>query len=374
MTAHGEPLAPAGDLPGSRPLLVIPARGGSRGLVGKNLRTVCGVSLVGHAVRVGRQALANGLPADARLVVDTDDPAIADEARRWGADVPFLRDADLARDDSTSLASTLGLVDRLDVEQGWAATSVVLLQPTSPLREVGDVLECWRRFTDGAAATTTVFPAEHPPGKALRVVDGRLSWRYGLPPARRQDATPLVFESGAVYVVGVEDLRARGAFVLPGASVPVHVPVERSTDIDGPIDLTIAETLYRRRAPGPGGGGARAWALVTSEDLAAREAPLPGEPVLLEVSGALPDLLPAADRLLAGVTERAVTLPPDRPVDREGIEHLLDLAALLEAQPVWSLPAKDGCSRQVLSSHGLPTLVRRTSRSCKQVHFPMEAS
>src|SRR5262245_1333122 len=123
---------------GMRIGFVVPARGGSKGLVGKNLRTVAGTSVVGRAVAVANRALRRrgGLGT---VIVDTDAEDIAAEGRRWGAAVPFLRPPELARDDTPTVVNVMHAVERLGKS---TLDVVVLLQPTSPLRSVDDVLRC----------------------------------------------------------------------------------------------------------------------------------------------------------------------------------------------------------------------------------------
>src|SRR5690606_5152004 len=210
---------------GGRVLLLVPARGGSKGIPGKNLQETDGVSLVGRAVISARRFLREtGLP-DARVVVDTDMPAIETEARRWGAEVPFLRPPELAQDGTTTLASTLHLVDRLTTS-GWAPNILVLLQPTSPLRSWHDVAACYERFVaDGLESVITVVAPSKPPQLAMRATDqGVLHWLADAPTAnaRRQDLARALPPSGAVYVTSVAALRERNAFVVPGVTLGVE--------------------------------------------------------------------------------------------------------------------------------------------------------
>jgi CMP-N,N'-diacetyllegionaminic acid synthase len=110
-------------------LVVVAARGGSKGLPEKNLRR------------------------DGTVLVDTDSEEIAEEGRRWGATVPFLRPARLAGDEARMIDNVLHALDRIAEERGEHDT-VVLLQPTSPLRDVEDVLACFRAFDSAIAAGT----------------------------------------------------------------------------------------------------------------------------------------------------------------------------------------------------------------------------
>ena len=236
-----------------RILCLIPARGGSKGLPGKNLRTVGGVSLVGRATMVARDFLTRVGAADGIVLVDTDNGAIAAEALAWGAAVPFLRAPELARDATPAIDSTLAALDRLE-GAGPSFEAVVLLQPTSPLRTVDDVLACWRRFDPVARpSVASVVPTPHPVELAVRRdADDRLSWVQ--PPGgelRRQRFQPAYWLTGAVYVNATNTLRERRAFVVPGVTCGVEIAAERSIDVDTEADLAAAEAALGRAAPRP---------------------------------------------------------------------------------------------------------------------------
>jgi N,N'-diacetyllegionaminate synthase len=228
-------------------LCLVPARGGSKRLPRKNLAEVGGASLTGRAVMAARRfGLLAGLPV--RVVVDTDDVEIAREGRAWGAEVPFLREASLAADDTTSAASTLAAIDRL-TSAGWTADAVILLQPTSPLRSAEDILACWRTFDASARpSVTSVTATDHPAELVFRQDGaGKLAWAW---PAAREPWIGTRFPAGvqltgSVYVVTPAFLRARSAFVLAGETVGVACPRERSVDVDTAADLHIADAIAR---------------------------------------------------------------------------------------------------------------------------------
>lgn len=228
---------------GGKVLLLVPARGGSRGIPGKNLQSVDGASLVGRAVISARRFLREAALPDARIVVDTDSADIATEGKLWGAEVPFERPAELAQDTTTTLASTLHLVDRL-TQAGWAPDTIILLQPTSPLRSWRDIADCWSAFVtaDHESVITVVEPGK-PPQLAMRVNEkGLLQWLGSAPPAnvRRQDLPRALSPSGAVYITMVPALRERSAFVVPGVTASVERNSFQSLDVDTPADLVAA--------------------------------------------------------------------------------------------------------------------------------------
>lgn len=229
-----------------RLLVHIPARAGSKGVPGKNLRTVWGESLVASAVRVGRAFLrAHG--GDGQVFVDTDGTELAEEARRRGAFVPFLRDAALAGDRVSSVDTVLGAVARLEA-LGERFDGVVLLQPTSPLRTLRDVQACFDAHRDTGTALT-VAPLAHPIERTLEL-DGQGTLRpvfaADAVSAPRQAHAQRVTPNGAVYAISLALLREGRSFFLAGRTHGVAMPPERSIDIDTELDFAVAEALAER--------------------------------------------------------------------------------------------------------------------------------
>ena len=233
-------------------LIAIPARGGSKGLPGKNLRTAGGMTLVARAVMTARRFVAQAGVADAVIFVDTDDRSTAEEGRRWGAEVPFLRSPDLALDGTSTVDAVLGALDRWRAA-GREFDAVLLLQPTSPLRQADDLAHCWARFAQGGASSVVgIVPTEHPVELALRLApDGTISWidAGSRASVRRQDFDGSWWISGAVYVVSVEGIRRTRSFVDPGVTIGVPLDRRCSIDIDGADDLEIADAIARGARP-----------------------------------------------------------------------------------------------------------------------------
>lgn len=236
-------------------LVDIPARGGSKGIPRKNLRTLLGISLVGWAVLAARRSrVLLGTGATLRILVDTDDEEIAREGRAWGAEAPFLRPEALARDESPTAGSVVHAMGRYR-EAGWAADGVILLQPTSPLRSAEDVVACASPFLAGAAeSVVSVTPLEHPLELAYR--SGETGVLTRVMPAstgavRRQEGTRAVFPSGAVYVLSAALLSSSERFIHDGATLGIELPKSRSLDIDTEADLALAESVARGEALAP---------------------------------------------------------------------------------------------------------------------------
>lgn len=226
----------SGTGPGPRPegagvVAVIPARGGSKGVPGKNLRRIGGRSLVGRAVDAARASTAID-----RVVVSTDDAAIAEEAVHCGAEV-VRRPAALATDEASSEAALLHALGQLGPVE-----LLVFLQATSPFIGPADLDDAVARVRSGeadvvfAAIATPVFlwqPAE----QGWRGVNHDAAVRL-----RRQDAPPQVAETGAFYVMRARGfLEARHRFF--GRVVPALVDEHLAIEIDTEQHLLLAEAL-----------------------------------------------------------------------------------------------------------------------------------
>lgn len=225
-------------------LAVIPARGGSKGLPGKNLMRVGGRSLIGNAV-----AAARGCALVDRVIVSTDAAAIAAEAKACGAEVPFLRPPHLATDEATTAAVVEHVLDATGVEDGY----LVLLQPTSPLRSSDDVAACLDLCRErGAAGVVSVVAVEASPYWMYRLdAGGQLVpvLAADTRPTRRQDAPATYTLNGAVYVVDIGTFRSTRAFVPEGTLGHV-MPEARSIDIDTAADLAEARRIVQARDVG----------------------------------------------------------------------------------------------------------------------------
>ena len=232
-------------------ICLIPARAGSKRLFNKNLRLVGGISLVGRAVLTAREFLRLTGITGATILVDTDGDAIAEEARRWGATVPFLRPAGVAGDAVSTADSSLAALDRLE-RTGAVFGTIVLLQPTSPLRSAEDVVACWRTYdVNERPSVISLVGTAHPASHALRLdPGGGVQSHCDDPGAKhRQEYSPTFWPSGAVYVSSVAVLRQEKSFIVPRLTVGVALPRLRSVDIDTEEDLVLAESLLGSTPP-----------------------------------------------------------------------------------------------------------------------------
>ena len=221
-------------------LALIPARGGSKGIPGKNIRPIAGKPLIAHTIAAAQQ-----VPTIDRIVVSTDDPAIADVAQHWGAEVPFLRPPELAADDTPGIAAVLHAM-----EQCQEVSQVLLLQPTSPLRSSADIegILAFQRERQCPSVVSVCSSTKHPQWHYRLGRTGELD--PFLPPAPadcRQQLEPAYALNGALYLCDHAWLQNQGSFVGPG-TLGYPMPPERSVDIDTSLDWLWAETLLQHAA------------------------------------------------------------------------------------------------------------------------------
>ncbi len=223
-----------------RLLALIPARGGSKRLPGKNLLPLGGKPLIVWSIDVVR-----GLSAVCAILVSTDDETIASVAAAAGADVPWMRPAELATDTAGSVDVALHALDWYEAAHG-KVDGLMLLQPTSPLRSRNTVERGIAMFGEGGGrAVIGVAPASTHPLWALRLDDGGLRpWLdAGGLHLRSQDLPPAYEVTGALYLVSPQDLRAQRSFFAPGALPLVIESRREAIDIDTAEDLVLAQAL-----------------------------------------------------------------------------------------------------------------------------------
>ncbi|MDN5293283.1 MAG: CMP-N,N-diacetyllegionaminic acid synthase [Eubacteriales bacterium] len=222
-------------------LLLIPARGGSKGLPGKNVRPLLGKPLITYTIAA---ALNSGV--EGKVVVSTDDGEIARVAQEAGAEVPFLRPAELARDDTPAAAVAVHALQAAEAYYGSCFDYVILLQPTSPLRTAADIAAAWELFQNspGADSLVSVTPLEFNPIIIRKIEGGRV--REVFPQSggeRRQDAC-FYRLNGAIYIT-TRNLLLKEGRILGREVVPYVMPFERSVDIDNIYDWKLCEILLR---------------------------------------------------------------------------------------------------------------------------------
>jgi len=227
-------------------IALIPARGGSTRVPGKNLEEVGGTPLVGRAITCAQEAECVD-----RVILSTDDPAIASVGERYGAEVPFLRPAELADDTAPMAGVVTHALDALAVEDELV---IVILQPTVPFRTGADVDAAVQRLdVKDATSVVSVTRYETPPQWACTVdTDGWLVPTVDTSPlwsdqqVRSQDLQPLVHPNGAIFAIYSSAWREHQSFYT-GETVGYEMPISRSVDIDTPEDLAYARYLASER-------------------------------------------------------------------------------------------------------------------------------
>ncbi len=227
---------------GKKILGVIPARGGSKGLPGKNIRPLQGKPLVAWSIESGLQT---GILDE--LLVTTDDEEIGAIAKKFGASVPFLRPEELASDSAGTMEVLLHALSYYE-KAGCSFDLLILLQPTSPLRTAEDILNGVDVFFDkNAGAVISVCEVDH-----------HLDWMNKLPEngcmkdfvkkeahnIPRQQLDKYYRLNGALYVADVKLLELKKSFFTENTFAYV-MKRERSVDIDELVDFQIADFLLK---------------------------------------------------------------------------------------------------------------------------------
>lgn len=221
------------------PLIIIPARGGSKGIPKKNIVELAGRPLIDYTI----QAALKVAPID-HIILSTDSEEIVTVAERCGLPVAYRRPAALATDTAGSREVILDVMDWAD-NQGIGYDATVLLQPTSPLRLAEDILGAMSMFTPDIDMVVSVAEARCNPYYNCFETDetGYLKISKGEGQfTRRQDVPPVYEYNGAVYVINPQSIRNMTLGSFP-RRVPYVMPAERSVDIDAPVDLLVAEHL-----------------------------------------------------------------------------------------------------------------------------------
>ena len=226
-------------------LALIPARGGSKGLPGKNLRPLAGHSLIAYAARAARESAVVD-----RAVLTTDAEEIAAEGRRAGLEVPFLRPASLAGDETPMKPVIEHALEALAAD-GFTPDVVLLLQPTSPLRTPDHLRSAVRMLRESRAdsvVSVVELPRHLSPDYVMRIENGGLEpfLPEGARVTRRQDARPAYVRDGTVYAFWTRTLVEQGS-IYGARCLPLVVSAEESITIDSASDWDAAERLMRQR-------------------------------------------------------------------------------------------------------------------------------
>jgi CMP-N-acetylneuraminic acid synthetase len=224
---------------------IVPARGGSKGVPGKNIRPLAGRTLLEYTAAAAQESGVID-----RVILSTDSPEIADAGRGAGLEVPFLRPAALAGDDTPMLEVLQHAVTTVSAG-GWVPDLIVLLQPTSPLRRGARIREAVTLLrASGADSVVSVVevPRHLSPDYVMRIEDGLL--RPFLPEGarvtRRQDARAAYAREGTVYAFRRATLERFGTIYGEDCR-PLVLDPDESLSIDSPADWAAAERILAGR-------------------------------------------------------------------------------------------------------------------------------
>jgi CMP-N,N'-diacetyllegionaminic acid synthase len=228
---------------GNSVLAIIPARGGSKGIPGKNIIDFCGKPLIAWTIEAAHESLYID-----RTILSTDDQSIIEVAEQFQCEVPFIRPRELAGDTSTSVDV---VIHAMDLVPGYDV--VVLLQPTSPLRQaqhIDQALELFiRHQAENCISVTEV--TEHPLWMySVDEAGGLHKFMTAAPGSRRQDLPRLMIPNGAVYIIRREVLKRTRALIQE-RPIAYEMDARSSIDIDEPLDLELARLMKRAHNSNP---------------------------------------------------------------------------------------------------------------------------
>ncbi len=222
-----------------RILGIITARGGSKGIPRKNIKELAGKPLIAYTIEATKtsQYLT-------RTIISTDDQTIAEIAKQYGVEVPFMRPAELAQDDSTSLDVVNNALDWLEKNVNEKYDYVMILQPTSPLRSTKDIDGCIKKAVDtDVDSVMSVMELDDFSVKKLKVIKDDIiePWldKEGTFSATRQSLEKVYKRNCAIYLTKTKFIRQNDLFGK--ISRPYIMPRERSIDINQLVDFELAE-------------------------------------------------------------------------------------------------------------------------------------
>lgn len=223
-------------------LCIIPARGGSRGLARKNVLEICGKPLIAYSIE---QALSCSYID--KVLVSTEDEEIARISKSYGADVPFMRPAELAQDDTSSLDVLLHGINRLENE-GQEFEIVVMLHATSPLRAVEDIDSCIAKLVEEDAENvfSVSLSYRNPYFNMVEVVGEKVVQVKAGNYSSRQSAPSVYDLNASVYVWWKDVFKKKQSYYYEGSKFYI-MGKERSVDIDDEIDFELVRLLMEKK-------------------------------------------------------------------------------------------------------------------------------
>lgn len=228
-------------------LAVIPARGGSKGLPGKNIKQLIDKPLVAWSIEQGLKS-----KYVTEVIVSTDSEEIAAIAKKYGARVPFMRPSFLAEDNSSTADVLIHLVNELE-KSGEYYDYLLLLEPTSPLRESEDIDKAFEQLLSVPDAKSIVgisqVESQHPSFTVSVTAEGFIRSKNNFKVLRRQEIEELYFYEGSVYISEVATYKEKANFYHE-KSLGYIMPKWKAFEIDDHVDFIITESLLKARASG----------------------------------------------------------------------------------------------------------------------------
>ena len=223
-------------------IAIIPARGGSKGLPGKNILPLCGKPMIAYTIEAAKHSKYID-----HVIVSTDDDMIAKVALEYGAEVPFLRPDFLATDSAQAVDNYIYTIERLSREWDISIEEFVVLQPTSPLRITDDIDGAIEMFLEKNADSVISYTKEAHPVSWHKYLDENNSFIdiFDTTIANRQDLRTSYYPNGAVYVFRFSMIQERKYYT--NKSYGYVMPRNRSVDIDFKDDFDYVEFLMSKR-------------------------------------------------------------------------------------------------------------------------------
>ncbi len=225
---------------------IITARAGSKRLPGKNLKPLGEMPLIAWSIKSATESGCFD-----RIIVSTEDEAIAGVAKGYGAEVPWLRSAELATDKAKVEDALLQVISRIKADGGITPDGVMLLQPTSPFRSAKTIKSAIKIFSeDPGKSVVSVSPSRTHPFMCKEVdelgvmrpfdADGHIT-------LRSQDLPPVYELNGLIYLVPASFLMAEQSLYTKDTRALIVNDMEERLDIDTPLDWALAETILEMR-------------------------------------------------------------------------------------------------------------------------------
>jgi CMP-N,N'-diacetyllegionaminic acid synthase len=223
-------------------IAIVPARGGSKGLPGKNVKELLGKPLIAYTI----EAALNSKHIS-EVIISTDNKVIYDVALRYGAKASFIRPKELATDDSLAIDNYIYTIERLNKEFGYSIRNFVVLQPTSPLRESSDIDRAVELFEEKNADSVISYTGEHHPINWHKYINDNGQFENIFPDSiqNRQATRQSYFPNGAIFIFKYSLIQTKAYY--SEKSYAYIMDRNKSVDVDNIDDFELAEYLMGKK-------------------------------------------------------------------------------------------------------------------------------